>query len=95
MEFAYDLTRHARDRSTERTIPPFVADAIITYGRSMEAGDGARKYALTKDSMRELRRIAGHSITKILGTYRSRNAYVVVAGSRIITVAFASRPLFR
>ena len=53
MEKAYQFTRHAHQRSAERNIPPFVMDVIITYGRSIDAGDGARKYALTKECMRD------------------------------------------
>jgi len=62
MEQDYRFTRHARERSAKRGIPPFVADAIMTYGHSHDAGDGARKYSLVKESMRELRRDAGRAL---------------------------------
>jgi hypothetical protein len=91
---AYTATRHARERSTARAIPPMIAELIIEFGTSRDAGDGARKYALTRESMRALRRFAGPAITKAVEPYRSRNAYVVAAAGRIVTVAFASRPLF-
>jgi hypothetical protein len=93
MEPDYKFTRHARQRSAERSIPPFVAEAIIAYGHSREAGDGARKYSLAKESMRELRQDAGSAFTNTINFYRRRNAYVVAVGGRIVTVAFASRPL--
>lgn len=94
MHQSYVFTRHARERSTARAIPPMIAEMIVDYGRSRDAGDGARKYAFTKDSMRELRRIAGREVVKVLEPYRNRNAYVVAAAGRIITAAFASRPIF-
>ncbi|WPP03694.1 hypothetical protein [Methylocella tundrae] len=94
MELPYRVTRHARERSTAREIPPMVAEMIIEFGHSHDAGDGARKYALTKDGMRELRRFAGRSITKAVTPYLKRNAYVVAAGGRIITMAYAPSPLF-
>ncbi|MYZ48345.1 hypothetical protein [Propylenella binzhouense] len=95
MNLAYRLTQHARERSTARTFPPLIAETIIAFGRSVDGGDGTRKYALTKESMRELRRFGGRTITNALAPYHRRNAYVVEAASSIITVAFASKPLFR
>ena len=71
-----------------------IAEIIIEYGESRDAGDGARKYALTKRSMCELRRVAGRGLANAINPYRNRNAYVVVIGGRIVTVAYASNPLF-
>jgi hypothetical protein len=89
----HKLTRHARERSTERGIPPIIADLIVEFGTSYDAEGGARKYALSKQSMRELRRAGGPLLTETLARYRKRNAYVVAAGGTIITVAFATRPI--
>src|SRR5438128_350907 len=94
MEKAYQFTRHAHQRSAERNIPPFVVDVIITYGRSVDAGDGARKYALTKECMGELRHFMGRGIAKTIDTYRRRNAYVVALRGVVLTAAYASKPLF-
>lgn len=94
MYASYAFTRHARERSTGRSIPPMIAEIIIDFGQSRDAGDGTRKYALTSESMREIRRCGGREIAKAVEPYRSRNAYVVAAGQRIVTAAFASRPLF-
>jgi hypothetical protein len=91
----YDFTRHARDRSTARAIPPMVAEIILEYGQSCDAGHGARKYALTRDSMRNLRRRAGPELTKALERYRTLNAYVVATAGQVITCAYAPKPLFR
>jgi hypothetical protein len=94
MKQVYATTLHARERSTARSIPLMIAETIIDFGQSRDAGSGARKYALTKKSMCTLRRFAGPAIADLLDTYRHRNAYVVAAGDRIITTSFASRPLF-
>jgi hypothetical protein len=91
---AYPVTRHARDRSSSRLIPEMVAEIIIDFGESEDAGDGARKYVLTKESMRDLRRAAGRAIANAVSPYRRRHAYVVAAGGRVITVAYSSHPLF-
>lgn len=37
--------------------------------------------------------MAGRELTKAIEPYRSRNAYVVAVGGRIVTVAFASKLL--
>ncbi len=90
----YAFTHHAKDRSGVRAIPQMIAELIIEYGESRDAGDGARKYALTKENMSLLRRRAGSGIAKALSFYRARNAYVVTSGDRIITVAYSNHPLF-
>lgn len=87
----YEYTRHAQERSTARAIPPFIIELIVEFGSSREAGDGARKFALKKESMREIRRYCGREIAKAVAPYRNRNAYVVAAAGRIITSAYASR----
>jgi hypothetical protein len=89
----YIYTRHANDRSTARTIPMMIAEIIVEYGEGRDAGDGALRYALTKQSMSKLRKVAGRELTKTIEAYRNRNAYVIVARGRIVTVAFASKPL--
>jgi hypothetical protein len=71
-----------------------IVDMIIEFGESRDAGDGARKYSLSKKSMRELRRVAGRPIVKAVASYRNRNAYVVASAGRIITVAYAPTPIF-
>ena len=94
MQPTYELTRHARERSTGRGIPPMIVEFILEFGKSRDAGDGARKFALTSESMREIRRFGGREIAKAVAPYRNRNAYVVAENQRIITVAYASRPIF-
>lgn len=94
MTSLYAFTRHANERSSARSIPPMIAEIIIEYGDSRDAGDGARKYALTKRSMCQLRQHAGRELAKAIGPYRNRNAYVVASGDRIITVAYSPTPLF-
>ena len=94
MHSSYVFTRHANERATSRAIPPMIVEIIIEYGDSRDAGDGARKYTLTKRSMCELRQVAGRGLAKAIDPYRNRNAYVVAVGGRIVTVAYASNPLF-
>jgi hypothetical protein len=91
---SYGFTRHANERSTSRNISPMIAEIILEFGESLDAGDGARKYALTKQSMGELRRRAGRELTKAIDPYRNRNAYVVARAGHIITVAYSRVPLF-
>lgn len=94
MASPYAYTLHASERSTARAIPMMIVEIIIEYGEACDAGDGALKYALTKQSMSKLRKVAGRELAKAIEPYRNRNAYVVAAGSRIVTVAFAAKPIF-
>jgi hypothetical protein len=86
------LTRHARNRITARSVPAGVIDIILTYGESRRGRDGARKHALSGDSLRQIRQVFGREIAKAFGNYRT--AYVVEAEGRIITVAYSRQPLF-
>lgn len=89
---AWTLSSHARDRSSARALPPGVADLILTYGEARDAGDGARKHALSRQSFRQIKRDFGREFAKALGKYRC--AYVVAAADRVITVAWCKQPLF-
>ncbi|AUN29640.1 hypothetical protein [Niveispirillum cyanobacteriorum] len=90
-----EITRHARERTTARAIPPLIVEMIVEFGDSCDAGDGARKYALSKEGMRRLRRYAGHAVADEANRFRSRNAYVVAAHGRVVTAAFSSKPIIR
>lgn len=86
------VTQHARHRSEQRSIPHPVIGLILDYGDSLDAGDGARKFALSKSSLRALRRDYGALASNQLDHFRK--AYVVASEGRVITAAFARRPLF-
>lgn len=92
MDRSDSFTSHARDRSTARAIPPGIAEMILEFGVSRDAGDGARKHGFSRESLREIRHTYGREVAKVMEKYRA--AYVVAAAGRIITVAFARRPLF-
>jgi hypothetical protein len=86
------LTHHARDRATARQIPPAVMDIIVTYGEAERARDGACKYALSRASMRQIRKDFGREISKALE--RHRKVCVVETGGLVLTAFFTSTPLF-
>ncbi len=86
------ITRHARHRAEQRVVPDPVIGLILDYGECLDAGEGARKFALSKTSLRTLRRDLGARAPANLE--RFRKAYVVAARGRIITVAFSRHPLF-
>lgn len=89
---ALPLTTHASQRAAERAVPISVVEMILEYGESQNARDGARKYALSKASLRKLRQDFGASVSSSLN--RFRKTYVVSSNNAVITVAFARRPLF-
>ena len=90
----YRLTEHARRRSSARNIPPSIAEIILAYGKEIDAGEGACRYFLSKESMRRLCREAGRSFADHVDAYRRRNTYVVAARDAVVTVAFSSKPLY-
>lgn len=93
MNHALQFTRHARHRAEQRAVPGPVIGLILDYGECRDAGEGARKFALSKASLRALRRDLGVRVPGDLE--RFRKAYVVALQGRIVTVAFSRRPLFR
>jgi hypothetical protein len=82
------FTRHARDRSTARNFPPMVAQIIMEYGEAIQVGDGVQSFGLTSRSMRQIKAYAGPHLAAEIDRYRSRNAYIVVANGKVVTVAF-------
>lgn len=86
-------TRHARERAQQRAVPAQVIGLILEYGECRDAGEGAQKFALSKSSLRALRRDLDSSRGRF-NLDRLRTAFVVAAGGRVITVAFSKRPLF-
>lgn len=89
---AIPLTNHASQRAAERAVPISVVELILDYGESKKARDGARKYALSKASLRDLRQDFGASVSNSLSKFR--RTYIVSLDDAVITVAFARRPLF-
>lgn len=92
MNSTFSFTTHASVRMQQREIPPGIIDIIITYGRARDAGNGASKHGLAKKSLRDIRRIYGPGVADALKPFR--RAYVVAAGGKVITAAFAQQPIF-
>lgn len=88
VQLSHRLTHHAANRAAQRSIPVEVIDLILTYGDSLDAGDGARKFALSGQGLREARRDQAIEARTRLDHFR--RAYVVATGEKIITAAFAS-----
>lgn len=91
--FPHKLTSHAANRAAQRSIPVEMIDLILTYGDSRDAGDGTRKYALSRRGLREARQDRATEAGTKLNHFR--RAYVVATDEKIITAAFASKPIFQ
>jgi hypothetical protein len=92
MEYEKAVTRHAKERIQQRQIPLGIVELITTFGESIQAKDGARKYGLANQSLKKIRSLYGHGVAKALNQFRS--VYVVEADGRVITTAYAKHPLF-
>jgi hypothetical protein len=88
----FTVSHHAQQRMQQQNIPAGIVDLIMEFGHSRNAGDGARKHTLTKESFRAIRRSYGREVADAMNRYR--RAYIVAAGDKIITAAFANQPLF-
>lgn len=91
-QIPHKFTRHAANRAAQRSIPVEMIDLILAYGDSRDAGDGTRKYALSRRGLREARQDRATEAGTKLNHFR--RAYVVATNGKIITAAFASKPIF-
>lgn len=86
------LSQHAQGRIAQRGLSLNEIQLIRDYGESRQAGEGARKFALSRRSVRELREDFSNLSRRRLDLLR--RAYVVATDSVVVTAAFANRPLF-
>lgn len=86
------LSHHAVQRMAQRRISEADIALILDYGTSRDAGYGARKFGLCRRSLREIREDFDDISRRHLD--RLRRAYVVATRDRIVTAAFANRPVF-
>ena len=79
------LTKHAKQRMQQRSIPPIIVDWLIRFGQSEPSGDGTRKYYFDKSSHRRFQKYAGQ-LSAMLEQYL--NVYVVLDNDfTVVTVA--------
>ncbi len=86
------FSHHAQGRIAQRGLSPHEVQLIRDYGESRQAGEGARKFALSRHSVRELREDFSDLSRRRLDLLR--RAYVVATDDVVVTAAFANRPLF-
>lgn len=88
-----DYTRHARQRSQQRGIPPLVVDLLLQFGHSEPAGQGTRKIFLDKSARKRLNAYAG-SVASVLSDHLDVFA-VVDSADRVITVGHRTEHIRR
>lgn len=91
-QICYKLSQHATKRAAQRNIPYHIVDLILSYGDSCDARGGARKFALSRRSLREIREDKAVAASTKLDHFR--RAYVVATDEKVITTAFANKPIF-
>jgi hypothetical protein len=80
------MTRHGSQREAQRSIPPFIVDALIDFGDERYLGDKCRSYSFGKASWKRYAKYMGKAIA---GHERFRHVYLVVApDNSIVTVAW-------
>jgi len=83
------MTKHARVRAQQRSIPAAVRDALIDFGERRRAGHGAVSVFFTKKSWKRLEAYMGSEICR--GFERYRNCYLIEASDGVvITEAYRS-----
>lgn len=86
------FSSHAQGRIAQRGLSFNEVQLIRDYGESRRAGKGARKFALSRRSVRELREDFSNLSRRRLDLLR--RAYVVATDDVVVTAAFANRPIY-
>ena len=70
------LTRHARQRMKDRSIPQSIIDGLVEFGERRPAGDGSEIFYFSK---RAWRHFAAYLGTEARHFEKYRSAYAVIA----------------
>ncbi len=76
-----NLSRHAQRRMKDRSIPPWIVEALLDFGDRLPCGDGAESCFFTK---RSWRRFAAYLGTEARHFDRYRSAYAIVASNGLV-----------
>jgi hypothetical protein len=72
----FPMSDHAQRRAKDRSIPQAIIDAILDFGESRSAGQGAESYQLSRKGWKRFAAYLGHEAKHF---ERYRKVYVVVA----------------
>ena len=79
-------SQHGKVRQQQRSIPPFVIDALTDFGDEQFLGHGTRSFNFSKRGWKHFSQYMGQTIR---GYEKYRNVYVVLAeDGTVITVAW-------
>lgn len=80
------FSHHGKARQQQRSIPPFVIDALTDYGDERFLGGGARSFGFSKRGWKRF----SHYMGRAIHAYEKyRNVYLVLADDgSVITVAW-------
>jgi hypothetical protein len=78
------LTRHARQRMKDRSIPMAIIEALLDFGERMPSGNGAETCFFTKKSWRHFAAYLGLEARHF---ERYRSVYVIVANDGEVITA--------
>ena len=81
----HTLSRHARIRMAQRSIPQFVVDLLLDFTDPVSAGSGCHLHRFNADSWAEAQHAVGNRASRL---DRYRNAYIIVgANGSVVTAA--------
>jgi len=90
----WPMSRHATVRGQQRSIPRFVSERILDWGKEVPAPGGAFRIRLDRNALAELEGELGRKA--FLQVERKLRAYAVVAREgRVITLAWPRRRRIR
>jgi hypothetical protein len=80
-----ELTKHARVRSQQRSIPPLILQWLLEYGDRTSA-HGALRLSFSKRARREIEGVVGKRVVSQLGKFLEASAIVDPRTESVITV---------
>ncbi|MFZ4380683.1 MAG: hypothetical protein ACOYO0_01800 [Sandarakinorhabdus sp.] len=78
------MTRHARERCQQRSIPEEIIDLLLDFACSTYCGNGCERYAFCRRSWRKAAQALGKNVASM---EHFRHAYLVLAGDGSVVTA--------
>jgi len=77
-----NLSQHAKIRSQQRGIPPFVLHLLLQFGARVPAGKSAEKFFFDR---RARKHVASYTGGRIKASDEALDVYAIVSGPTIVT----------
>ena len=87
------LSKHAKIRMQQRSIPPLIIDWLIDHGATSYDKHGAKRRFFDKRSRKRLMQAVGKTVVTQLS--KELSAYIVVSDESVVTAGYRTKRIKR